>query len=612
MKLGFYITKLELVGEDKRSSITLDKGLNVIYGPTGTGKSYIFQCINYMLGGKNQPDEIIEIKGYYLIRMQIKTYSGEVFTLQRELVGGSFKKYDCEIDKIEEGSKFTTLGSTDAAKNSVSKFLLSLCGFPNVEYKIKKNAKNNVERFSYRGLNHLVMVDEVRIISKESPIFSDKVQAKTKEKSIFKFIISNKDDSTLEQGQKSEQDNTYSKAKLELLEKLISDSEEELQVLETLGIDSQELLEEINSLTSVKNNITKKIENLTIQRNSYWNELQSYRAKLISIQELIARFSLLESQYNSDLERLIFLSEGKHYFNQLQMERCPLCHQDLNLINGEGEEHQEHLTESNIKFEAVNIEISKIKKHKKDLRDTLYNIKDELYNVEQKKAKISKQYDQINKKIEEELQPNLNKISNKLGEILTKQSKIDQLNFLKQNLIKLEKQKVEIESSSKGKKISPEKAQETSLDIYTKELCKEIEEILKEWMFPDTKVQFDLGSYDIIISEKKRSVYGKGYRAIAFSAFIIGLMKYCFKNSLPHTGMIILDSPLTTYKELDVPEDDGKIPEEIQNNFYEYLSKIDNQIIVLENKKPQQKLISNINFIEFTRNDNKGRYGFIE
>lgn len=200
MKSGFYITKIELVGEDKKSSITLDNGLNVIYGPTGTGKSYIFQCINFMLGGSDRPDEINEIKGYHQIRMEIKSYSGGIYTLQRELTGGGFIKYDCEIDKIKKDSKFTTLASKHNAKKSVSKFLLSLCGFPNVEYKVKKNAKNELVRFSYRGLNHFVMVDEVRIISKASPIFSEKVQAKTKEKSIFKLIISNKDDSSLEQG----------------------------------------------------------------------------------------------------------------------------------------------------------------------------------------------------------------------------------------------------------------------------------------------------------------------------------------------------------------------------------------------------------------------------
>lgn len=375
-------------------------------------------------------------------------------------------------------------------------------------------------------------------------------------------------------------------------------------------MDSYELSEEINSLTSVKKDITEKLENLTNQRSASWNQLQIYRARVISIQELIARFSLLENQYDSDEDRLIFLLEGRHYFNQLQMERCPLCHQELNDDNELV--HKDHLNESNIKFEAVNVEISKIKSHKKDLKDTLSNIEEELYNVQQKKAYISEEYNEINKKIEEELQPNLNRISNEMKEILKKQSEINQVNFLKQNLLKLDKQKKEIESAPQDINTTVDKAQETSLDVYTKELCKEIEEILKEWMFPDTEVQFDATSFDIVISDNKRSVYGKGYRAIAFSAFIIGLLNYCIKKGLPHTGMIILDSPLTTYKEEDTIKDEEVIPEEIQNKFYEYLSKIDYQVIVLENKKPQPELIRNINYIEFTRNRNKGRYGFIE
>ena len=48
---GFYLEKLVLTGEDVEPAIVeFEKGLNVIYGPSDTGKTYIFQCIQFLLG----------------------------------------------------------------------------------------------------------------------------------------------------------------------------------------------------------------------------------------------------------------------------------------------------------------------------------------------------------------------------------------------------------------------------------------------------------------------------------------------------------------------------------------------------------------------------------
>ena len=59
--------KLTLSGDGKKNAtITFNKGLNVISGDSDTGKTYAFQCIDYMLGKENPPKEIIEAKGYNL------------------------------------------------------------------------------------------------------------------------------------------------------------------------------------------------------------------------------------------------------------------------------------------------------------------------------------------------------------------------------------------------------------------------------------------------------------------------------------------------------------------------------------------------------------------
>ena len=56
---GFYISNLHVTGlTNKQAKITFEKGFNVVSGLSDTGKSYIFACINYMLGGSNPPKAI--------------------------------------------------------------------------------------------------------------------------------------------------------------------------------------------------------------------------------------------------------------------------------------------------------------------------------------------------------------------------------------------------------------------------------------------------------------------------------------------------------------------------------------------------------------------------
>jgi DNA repair ATPase RecN len=604
MKNGFHITRLEFVGEENRSSIILKKGLNVIYGPTGTGKSFMFDTINFMFGGKDAPEEIEEIKGFNLIRMEIHTNDQKVYTLQRNIDGGSIKKFDCKMSEIDRILSFETLGSNNNAKKSISKFLLSLSGFTNGEYLIKKNKKNEVQRFSYRNMNHLVMADEVRIIAKQSPVYSWVVQSKTKEQNIFKFLLTNDDDSELQQEKKNTV-NQNKEVKLELIQNIIDDTKAELKKLTNKKNNFENYSEDIKMLTSEKNGMIGNINELSNKRSNAWKELQSYNSKELSINRLLKRFTLLESQYDSDRERLIFLSEGNHYFSQLSFERCPVCHQEL--VN-DSDLHFEHIVTDD-KVKAFKTEISKINRHKKDLKETVYNLQKELEKVKKKKEHFSKEYEDINSQIEKELKPHLHNINIHLEDILKKHAEFNHLVFLEENLKKLSIRKSEIDNLQTEKITYESNKVKPSFEAAIKDLCSEISNILKEWDFPNSSVSFDYTNYDLFIGNKKRSVYGKGYRAIAFSAFLLGLLKYCFDNKLPHSGIVILDSPLTTYKEEDTPED--KLPEEIQYKFYENLSKFGYQVIVFENKKPQEKVISKINFIEFTKNKKVGRFGFI-
>jgi hypothetical protein len=96
-------------------------------------------------------------------------------------------------------------------------------------------------------------------------------------------------------------------------------------------------------------------------------------------------------------------------------------------------------------------------------------------------------------------------------------------------------------------------------------------ELLKEWHFPNVQsVHFDQRQRDLVIDGKSRTSFGKGLRAITQSAFSIGLLQYCRRQSTPHPGFVILDSPLLSYKEPD-GEDDDLRHTDLKQRFYHFL-----------------------------------------
>ena len=62
---GFKINKIIMIGPNKEDAfLDFNVGLNVISGASDTGKTFIFQVIDYMLGGGKTPKQIEEAKGY--------------------------------------------------------------------------------------------------------------------------------------------------------------------------------------------------------------------------------------------------------------------------------------------------------------------------------------------------------------------------------------------------------------------------------------------------------------------------------------------------------------------------------------------------------------------
>ena len=88
---GFFIRQLCLRGIGKEDAIVkFDKGANIISGPSNTGKTFIFECIEYMLGKTDLDRKIKESLGYSDVFLEIGDYSGGIFTLRSDFNSGDY------------------------------------------------------------------------------------------------------------------------------------------------------------------------------------------------------------------------------------------------------------------------------------------------------------------------------------------------------------------------------------------------------------------------------------------------------------------------------------------------------------------------------------------
>src|SRR5690554_2368251 len=88
-------------GPKAEAKLDFESGVNVICGASDTGKSFLADSIDFMLGG-SALKEIPERAKYDQLRLCLAAIGDEDFKLQRSMSGGSFQLFDLsEGDEAE-------------------------------------------------------------------------------------------------------------------------------------------------------------------------------------------------------------------------------------------------------------------------------------------------------------------------------------------------------------------------------------------------------------------------------------------------------------------------------------------------------------------------------
>lgn len=597
--------------EKKPAVIDFTPGFNVITGPSDTGKTLIFECINYVLGSSKRPKEPPEAKGYTNLFLTIATENSE-FTLERNILSNDIRIYKAAYDNITNCTENEILSVSPKAQLNISNYLLDIVGMLNK--RLKKNERNETISLTFNVLRNLLLVNEIKIQENTSPIFTGELMSNTSEKALFRFMLTGIDYSNIIVQQKPGIRKADANARINLLQKLINDSSLNLNKNTT----KEELHEQLNKISvSIEDGTNKvfenqkEIESLRVKRKEVFETAVAADSKIDQLKEILSRFNLLAKHYQTDLDRLDAIIETGSGLSHSADEHCPLC----------GSEPAYHQPECVISDKNINeIKIScehekrKINSLKADLSKTISQVSFELKESSTLKENNEAEYKQIDKLVREKLEPSINELKNNMRQLFEIKNDLELTMGTMKQISVMEDLKVIAEKDLKA----PPKATPVPTGVQAAEagdLMKVIEKTLTAWSYPSLgRVAFSEVNQDIIIGDKNRSEQGKGYRAITHAAFIISLMEHCIDKNMPHPGFVVLDSPLVTYRGADKRiQPDEAVSEDMKEKFYNALSGLqkDKQVIVLENDAPPANATSKMNYIHFTKDPALGRAGFI-
>lgn len=346
---------------------------------------------------------------------------------------------------------------------------------------------------------------------------------------------------------------------------------------------------------------------------TYLRTWKKTKSKILMNNELIKRFNLLREQFNSDMERLEFILEGGGIISNLSIENCTVCGSKLSDLK-----HNHNNSSDSIDIDGESLyssyksEKNKIQLNLKDLNETIELIHNQNKDLKNTLNENESSFNILNSHINNELKPTKKSLEEKMGKAVEKE-------VIKQKIIYLTTMINELNTETKGipldlKIVSNINNDNDNVSSSINELCQIMSKHLEDMRFNQVnsaiEVYFDYKEHDFIIDNKLRSVYGKGYRAIIYAVFLISLMQYCYTKNLPHTGFVLIDSPLTTYQEGEELDEKDKIPNDLKKRFIQTFSKErENQIIILDNQFDMDT--NGINYIKFTKKADEGRYGFL-
>lgn len=606
----YYIKSIKLLsGADTISTLELEPGLNIVYGPSNTGKSLVLDCIDFLFGG--------DAKRLYKPALKLKQITvnlmvnGDLVTLSRRLYND--KKKPCK-DIVVSGATNIENGTYRAGAGtkkfpSINKFWLHMMGIEEaVEIIAKMDFTPN--NLTARTFIHFFLINETRMVGENSILkngqgYSKNIPIPTISSLIY--LASGK--TFLTAGQNPATKSAIITAKRAATKRLVDLS---ISALNDEKITTLPKPDDGRTVSQLQNEIEKLMDEISGAEAALGNAVEESRSladELLSIEDHLSeskmlknRYDSLRTQYESDIKRLTFIAEGDMQKNKIPVvEHCPFCN---------GELPKEH---SQSCVEAAAVEVDKIELQIRDLQYADEELLTEIDKLNQQRVVVISKRSEVQSYIRGELQPRITALKEQFADYSAalEHAKATELvqTFNRVLLEQLNTINSEDEEETGTKFNVRAKIQE----YLTPFLNKYLSNILMECNYENySGARFDEDICDIIVNGSEKMSQGKGFRAFLNSILAIAVQEMLDEYNLYQPHLLVFDSPILSLKEREEEVGTEVASDGMRSGLFKYLVRHENnrQTIVLENEIPAIDY-SSAHLVHFTKIENEGIYGLI-
>jgi hypothetical protein len=614
---GLVIANLAFTGASAvPAELPLRAGLNVLYGASNTGKSFAVKTIDFMLGSARPLPGIEEREGYERVWLAATLPQLRDVTLMRALAGGSFELYAGHVTAPgEPGQNVRQISARHDHTNTdnISQLLLEELGFGLKSIAIDPNGKKR--SLSFRDLARFCIVDETAIQSEASPAESGQYATVTAERSVFKLLTTGLDDSAIVPVVDRRTFRTATTAKLEVVDEMITTITEELAADFPNAEQLPEQYERLEESWTTAQHEVQAAQNSIRSRLAAKRELAAtisrHEERGAEIAINLERFAQLERVYRSDIERLETIEEAGFLLALGGDKNCPLCG-----APPDAQRHVHGLADIEKARDAARAEIDKISRQSIDLRATIEQLHIEGQQTELRLDELDRSLRTLEAELNE-LAPAADSAKRRLDEALSVRDHVRRGLTLLDQKRALQERRNELAALRPASK--SEKPQLGVSATAAHDFSQSVSAVLQQWRFPGNRhVSFDEATCDLLIDGKRRRDNGKGVRAITHAAFKFALLIFCRERGLPHPGILVLDSPLLTYRDplrspagaLD-PDEQAIKNTPLKDFFFQHLSSIGEmgQLLIVENVDLPANIATLAHVVTFTGHSTTGRAG---
>ena len=594
--MAIILKQLTATGPDLApADVFFHKNRCLIRGPSDTGKSYLRDCLWYLLGGDRVPKSFPQAEGYQALTLTFVSHDRE-YQVRRGISGGA----DAVFAKAADASSDVEFEQLDV---DTGELLVKLAGAGG-----KKILRSTSQKGDVTGddLRHWFLLSQPTVISEEPT--SGTGFAAPKHIASFNLFLTGNDDAGIELRKTT--------AEVERIKGQLGSAEDGLKRIQAglppdaVRDDVADALERVDAtlsaMTSHYDERASKLKELRTQIADAMEKLVQTISARDHSSSMVERFQLLEKKYSSDLARLGATNEGIALFQVLPPTPCPLC--------GTLVEHQ--VDPKELKpgrpthyRDAIEAEAEKIRVLRRGLlvsleheRGRLISHKNSFNDLESKLSVLQRTENSqlLGTRLEFSADPKT--LAIRRSELSAHLAIFDEMARLSVEIEKLKKLKMrpQIRVTREGGSAAQAVAK------YAKEL-------LKQWGFIEhDSVVLNPAACDLEIDGRPRLSYGAGKRAIFLTAMTVALLRHCLENGYPHLGVVVIDSPLKAYADPALAESLEVPVSTVTDNFYAWLSSWNGpgQVVILENEKIRDETAKLLVPIEFTGLLGTGRAGF--